>query len=77
VRPILDQTLKLLHRTPFFGPALDCGFREHWDTASEILPGLFWSMLPIWVGTFVAFVKGTTYNGAALHTAFSGNIQGG
>lgn len=34
-------------------------------------------MLPIWVGTFVAFVRGTTYDWGGLHSAFSGNIQGG
>jgi hypothetical protein len=77
VRPLLNEALKFLRRTPLFGHALACSVSEHWQTASEIFPGLFWSMLPIWVGTFVVFANGATYNWQALHAAFSGNITGG
>jgi hypothetical protein len=62
---------------PLFGHSLECGVSEHWQTATELFPGLFWSMLPIWVGTFGTFAKGKTYNWEALHGAFSGNITGG
>lgn len=77
MKPLLNQSLEMLRRAPLFGPALNCNLREHWRTAAEIFPGLFWSMLPIWVGTFVALIKGPTLDWPGLHVAFSSTIMGG
>lgn len=68
---------RLCRRIPLVGHAFDCHISEHRQTSKEIFPGLFWSMLPIWVGTFVLFIHGTSYGWTALHTAFSTNIAGG
>jgi hypothetical protein len=43
----------------------------------EILAGLFLSMLPIWVQTFVTFVKGTVFGWQELRSAFGGSVAGG
>jgi hypothetical protein len=77
VKARLVRALKLLGRLPLVGHALSCTLSEHWETAIEVFPGLFWSMLPIWVGTFTALVKGPGLNWRELHVAFSGQITGG
>jgi hypothetical protein len=34
-------------------------------------------MLPIWVGAFLAFLKSPEFTWSALHSAFSGTLEGG
>lgn len=73
----IHQILRRFRWIPLVGPAFECHLSEHWQTSKEIFPGLLWSMLPIWVGTFFYFVYGTAYNWTALQSAFSKNIAGG
>jgi hypothetical protein len=77
VRALLNEAAKILRHAPLFGHAFNCSVGEHLQTAAEIFPGLFWSMLPIWVGTFVALVKGPALNWQGFHVAFGSTITGG
>ena len=73
----IDQTKAVLRLTPIVGHGLDCSPREHWQTLKELVTGLFWVMLPIWVGTFVEFVKAAVFDWSHLHSAFDGTLVGG
>lgn len=77
MREFMAQVMKYLKKAPFFGPAFDCSLKEYWQTSIEISSGLFWSMLPICVGTFVAFMKGPSFGWQALRTSLGGTIAGG
>jgi hypothetical protein len=77
VRKILDQILALIHTIPLVGRVTDCSGPEHWHTLQELFAGLFWSMMPIWVGTFVAFVRGASFDWPGLNSAFGGTVVGG
>jgi hypothetical protein len=77
VKRLSKQVLDGVQHIPIIGPALRCNPKEHWRTSVEIFPGLFWSMLPIWVGTFTTFAKSPTFDWQAFHGAFSGTIAGG
>jgi hypothetical protein len=68
---------RILRHTPIVGRTLDCNPEEHWQTLRELIAGLFWSMLPIWVGTFATFVKGNAFDWAHFHAAFNGTVEGG
>lgn len=77
MRPLVAHALWLVRRVPIVGHAFQCSPREHWRTLGEVVTGLFWSMLPIWIGTFTAFVKGTVFDWQHVHKAFSGTVVGG
>lgn len=77
MRPWVAHAIRLIRRIPLFGRAVDSSLSEHSQTAQEILAGLFLSMLPIWVQTFVAFVKGTVFGWQELRSAFGGSVAGG
>lgn len=74
-----EQAKRLFSRTPLVGPSFECSPSEHWRALTELLAGLFWSMLPIWVGTFVALLKlkGEAFDLQRIHSAFTGTVAGG
>lgn len=73
----MRRLLSFLGNVPLVGPAFGCGLREHRETAVEIFAGLLWSMLPILVGTFDAFVKGPAFNWDGLRAAVASTTAGG
>jgi hypothetical protein len=73
----MKQCSNLLRRAPLIGHAFDCDFGEHWETAVEIFVGLLWSMLPILVGTFDAFVKGPAFTWSDFQSAVGSTTAGG
>jgi hypothetical protein len=77
VGQIITRALWLLRQIPLAGNAVNCSLDEHLQTTKELLAGIFWSMLPIWVGTFVAFIKAPALDWHLLRSAFSGTLGGG
>jgi hypothetical protein len=73
----LDKAKKLIRRIPLAGPAIECSPGEHWFSAMELIAGLFWSMLPIWVGTYVAILRGQAFDWSTIRAAFGTTLAGG
>ena len=76
-RIFFERATGIIRRLPLVGRVFECGLGEHWKTLEELSSGLFWSMLPIWVGTYIAFLKGPLFNWTGLRGAFGGAIEGG
>lgn len=72
-----NRLVALIRRIPLFGRMIDCTFGEHFETVKELLAGLFLSMLPIWVQTFITVITGTSFGWTEVHTAFGKAVAGG
>jgi hypothetical protein len=73
----IHSFLQFFLDNPPFRTIARCTAGEHWQTLRELVAGLFWSMMPIWVGTFVAFAKGPSFDWQGFHVAFGGTVVGG
>ncbi len=74
---MLSSYAKYFRGFPLFGGLVDCGFKEHWDAASQILVVLILSTTPIWLATLLLYSMGDNGSYAELRAAFHSTIANG
>jgi hypothetical protein len=67
----------LFRRLPLIGRLSDCRFEDHWRAIQEIFTVQALSSMPIWLGTYIAYVTAVTANTTVLKSAFFGTIWNG
>ena len=73
----LSGMLKLLAKVPLFGTLTDCTFRDHAGAVKELSTVHIFSTTPIWLGTYLVYVSGSSGDFSSLVSAFLSTISGG